>query len=348
MLGAGFASGQEVLQYFTSHGIIGVLGAFIVAVLFGIMGMLLVRIGFRLQATSHHEVIHQISGRYLGKAFDIILMLTLFGIGVVMLAGAGPIFNQQFGIPTFLGTLLMSTLVLLTIMTGVERVVRVIAFITPVFLLIIVFINIYSALNIEHSFNNLENMALQQNSISSNWLFSSINYLAVVTLTNAAMLFIMGGNETKEKQALFGGLLGGFFCGILVLVSTLAIYVNIEVMAGVQIPTLVLANQISPLFGFIFSIALFGMIYSTAVSLFFSFNSRFFQPKTRKFNGFSILTLIVAFGLGLFGFSDLVSVVFPLVGYSGMAFIVVVIVATFRLNHIFKSMPSTTEQEKSG
>lgn len=347
VLGAGFSSGQEVLQYFTSHGINGVWGALVVAVFFGIMGMLLVRIGFRLQATSHQEVIQQITGPFLSKVFDIILMLTLFGIGVVMLAGAGPIFNQQFGIPTYIGTLLMTLLVLLTIMIGVEKIVRVIAFITPVFLLIIIFINIYSAVPIKISFENLEAMAVQQNSISGNWFFSAVNYLSVITLTNAAMLFIMGGNESKEKHALFGGLLGGFFCGLLVLISTLALYANIDVVAGVQIPTLVLANQMSPLFGLIFSISLFGMIYSTAVSLFFSFNSRFFEPRTKKFNSFSVITLVVAFSLGLYGFSDLVSIVFPLVGYMGMAFIVIIIIASLKLNQTIKAMSSSSQNEAS-
>lgn len=331
VLGAGFASGQEIMQYFTSLGKVGILGSIVVAVLFGITGMLLVSIGSRLKAVSHMEVIRRISGRYLGMGYDLVLIFTLFGIGVVMLAGAGPIFNQQFNIPTYIGTILMTGLVLITIMAGVKRVIQVLAVITPVFLLVIIFVNIYSMITSSNSSADLEAIAVQQYSVSNHWFSSAFNYVSLVTLTNAAMLFIMGGNETNGKHAAIGGFLGGLFCGILVLVSNIAIYQNIDIVAALQMPTLGLASEISPLLGLIFSITLFGMIYGTAVSMFFSFSARFFEPKTKGFNLFSVIGLIVACSLGFYGFSDLVSIVFPIIGYLGYIFIVIIVVGAFRI-----------------
>ena len=64
IVGAGFASGQEVLQYFTSFGLLGIIGAIILTALFAYLGMVLTRLGSRLQTTSHKEVIYKISGRY--------------------------------------------------------------------------------------------------------------------------------------------------------------------------------------------------------------------------------------------------------------------------------------------
>ncbi|WP_339229516.1 hypothetical protein NSQ77_05790 [Oceanobacillus sp. FSL K6-2867] len=331
VLGAGFASGQEIMQYFTSFGQIGIFGSVVVAVLFGITGMLLVSIGYRLKAVSHMEVIRKISGRYLGMGYDIVLIFTLFGIGVVMLAGSGPIFNQQFNIPTYVGTILMSALVLITIMAGVKKVIQVLALVTPVFLLVIVFVNIYSMVTSGGSNGDMEAIAVQQHSVSKHWFSAAFNYVSLVTLTNAAMLFIMGGNESNGKHAAIGGFLGGLFCGLLVLVSNIAIYQNIDIVATLQMPTLGLASEISPLLGMVFSITLFGMIYGTAVSMFFSFSSRFFEPKTKGFNLFSVLSVIVACGLSFYGFSDLVSIVFPIIGYLGYIFMVTLVVGAFRL-----------------
>lgn len=42
IVGAGFASGQEVLQYFTSFGMMGTFGAMITTALFTYVGMMLV------------------------------------------------------------------------------------------------------------------------------------------------------------------------------------------------------------------------------------------------------------------------------------------------------------------
>lgn len=331
VLGAGFASGQEIMQYFTSFGRIGILGSVVVAILFGITGMLLVGIGHRLKAVSHIEVIRKISGRYLGLGYDVVLIFVLFGIGVVMLAGSGPIFNQQFNVPTYVGTILMSVLVLVTIMAGVKKVIQILAIVTPVFLAVIVFVNIYTLITNGNLSSDMEAIATSQHSVSNHWFTAAINYVSLVTLTNAAMLFIIGGNETNGKHAAIGGFLGGFLCGLLVLISNIAIYQNIDIVATLQMPTLGLATAISPVLGLIFTIPLFGLIYSTAVSMFFSLSSRFFEPKTTGFNVFSVISIVVACGLSFYGFSDLVSIVFPIIGYFGYVFMVILVVGAFRL-----------------
>src|SRR5690606_33829294 len=137
IVGAGFASGQEVLQYFTSFGIEGIFGAVLATSLFAYLGMVLANIGSRLKAQSHKSAIYEISGRYLGVIVDAIIIFTLFGVGVVMIAGAGSTVNQQFGLPVFVGSLIMTVLVTLAMMLKVDKVIGVIASITP-FLLIFI------------------------------------------------------------------------------------------------------------------------------------------------------------------------------------------------------------------
>ena len=137
IVGAGFASGQEILQYFTSFGLLGTVAAIIATALFAYLGMTLTLLGSLMRTTSHKDVIYKISGRYLGIVVDYIIILTLFGVGVVMIAGAGANLNQQFGLSHFIGSLLMVVLVMLTIMLNVEKVVAVIGSITPFLVLTI-------------------------------------------------------------------------------------------------------------------------------------------------------------------------------------------------------------------
>ena len=49
IVGAGFASGQEILQFFTSFGPISIVGTLVATVLFAFLGMNLTQLGSRLQ-----------------------------------------------------------------------------------------------------------------------------------------------------------------------------------------------------------------------------------------------------------------------------------------------------------
>lgn len=65
IVGAGFASGLEVLQFFTSFGWLSFFGVIVATLLFAFLGMNITQIGSRLQTHSHKEVVYSICGRYL-------------------------------------------------------------------------------------------------------------------------------------------------------------------------------------------------------------------------------------------------------------------------------------------
>ncbi|PQD97246.1 hypothetical protein CYL18_02660 [Pradoshia eiseniae] len=331
IIGAGFASGQEILQYFTSFGMMGTVGAAISIVLFGFLGMVLTKIGSRLDTDSHKEVIYKISGRYLGILIDSILVFILFGIGVVMISGSGSIFAQQFGMPQYVGIILMTVLVLIAILSNVDQVVKIIASITPFLIIGVVVLFVYSLATKDYSFMELDALAKEQPSATAHWFTSVINYVSLAITMGASMTLVMGGDESKERIASYGGMLGGIGVGILIVIHHLAILAKIDVVGDYDMPSLGLANHISPIFGVIYSVILFGMIFNSAVSMFFSFGTRFFTPKTKKFNWFVGGTLLIAFGASFFGFKQLVSIFYPLFGYLGMILIAILIIAFIRM-----------------
>src|SRR5699024_3696454 len=113
IVGAGFASGEEILQYFTGFGYLGTIAAIVSTFLFGFFGMSLSTIGNRLQSLTYKNAIYIISVLWLGYIVDAILIFTLFGVGVVMVAVAGSSLNQQFALPLFVGSLLLVILIML-------------------------------------------------------------------------------------------------------------------------------------------------------------------------------------------------------------------------------------------
>lgn len=331
IVGAGFASGQEILQYFTSFGLLGIVGAIVSTALFAYLGMILTRLGSRMRTTSHKEVIYKISGRYLGILVDYIIIFTLFGVGVVMIAGAGSNLNQQFGLPPFVGSLLMVVLVMLTVMLNVNKVVGIIGSITPFLILAVVFVSVYSLVTMDSSFADLNSTALAVKTTLPNWFISSINYVSFNIAVGASMALVMGGAEKNEKVAAWGGLVGGLGLGILILLSHLAIFAKIETVGDAQLPMLAIINEFSPVLGIFMAFILYGMIFNTAVSMFYSFGARFVQIDTKKFNVFVFVTLIIGFSLSFVGFTKLVAYFYPLIGYLGLFLVAALVYTSFKL-----------------
>ncbi len=336
IVGAGFASGQEVLQYFTSFGLMGIMGAIIATALFAYAGMTLVWLGSRMKTTSHKEVIYKISGNTLGLVIDYILIFTLFGVGVVMIAGAGSNLTQQFDLPFSAGSILMTILVLLVGMLKVDKVVNIIGSITPFLILFVLIISIYSFLTADGSLATLDSVAREQQTTLPNWFISGINYVSFNIAVGASMALVMGGAVTNRKTAALGGLAGGIGIGVLILLSNLAIFSKVEQVGGTEMPMLAIVNNISPLMGTIMSIVIFTMIFNTALSMFFSFTARFAEAGTSKFKIFYTVTVLIGFIVSFVGFTDLVAYFYPLIGYLGLVLIAVLIAAPFRIRKVEK------------
>ncbi|ETP67442.1 membrane protein [Planococcus glaciei] len=317
IVGAGFASGQEILQYFTSFGIMGIFAAFISTVMFAYLGMSLTRLGSRMQKTSHKEVIYGISGKILGTIVDYIIIFTLFGVGVVMVAGAGSIFTQQFGLPAALGSTILIVLVILTIMLNVEKVIAIIGGITPFLILTVVVLAVYSLSTMDSSFSFLDPIAKEQLSAVPNWFLSALNYASFNIAVGASMAIVMGSTEKDEKIAARGGLFGGLGLGALIMLSHLAIFAKVDEVGNAEMPMLQIANDISPIVGWFMSFILFGMIFNTAVGMVYAFSARFMQSGTAKFKIFVIIVGIISYVLSFVGFTKLVNMFYPVVGYLG-------------------------------
>ena len=331
IVGAGFASGQEVLFYFTSYGHMGTFGAVLATALFAYLGMTLTRLGSQTKTKSHKEVIYKISGRYLGVVVDAIIIFTLFGVGVVMIAGAGSLLNQQFGLVPVVGSTIMIILVIVTVMLNVQKVIGIIGSITPFLVLTIIVVGVYSLFTLDLSFNELEPIAKNQDSGFPNWFISAINYVSFNIAVGAAMSLVLGGAEKDKKTAALGGLIGGLGLGVMIILSHLAIFSKVDVVAGYDMPMLKIVDDISPVLAIGMSIVLFGMIFNTAVGMFYAFVARFFEMNTKKSNFAIMLTGAVAFLASFAGFIGLVKFFYPLIGYLGLFLVAALIYSPFKM-----------------
>lgn len=337
IVGAGFASGQEILQYFTSFGTAGILAGVVSTVLFAYVGMMLVWLGSKFKAEGHNDVIHKLTGgTVFGKVIawlvDIVLIIALFGFGVVMLAGGGSNFEQQFGIPAVYGTALMVILVLLFGMLRVDSVVK----ITPLLIICIIIVAIYCLFTMSGSFSELDTLAKSHKSAVPHWFIAGVNYVSLNVGLGASMSIVMGGNERNSKVAAWGGLAGGFVLGLMIMVSHLAIFSKIETVGHLPLPMLGLVNDISPILGVFMSIVVYLMIFNTCLGMFYSLATRFTEIETNQFKIFYTIFTLIGFVISFAGFTDLMTFFYPVIGYMGIIIIIVLIYAPFKMKRIKK------------
>src|SRR5690554_7366093 len=104
VIGGGFASGNEVLQFFTGYGLAGIAGSVVAAVLFAFLGMQIARISSIMQAGSHKQVLYILFGEKAGFVVVVSLSFSLYGVGGGVRRVAAPALAQQFGRGPWVGS----------------------------------------------------------------------------------------------------------------------------------------------------------------------------------------------------------------------------------------------------
>lgn len=326
VVGAGFASGKEILQYFVGFGVQGMWAVTLALIIFGIAGFAILQLGSFFLASDHNRVLTEVSPPITSRFFDILITITLFSMGFVMIAGGGASLNQQFGIPVWVGSAIITVLVILVGMLDVDRVTTIIGSITPFIIVLIVGAAIWSYTHVDYSFAQLNDMALEIGSTLPNWWISAANYVALALAMAVSMSIVMGGQIRDPRVAGRGGMLGGIIYGLLILISSSALFAQIDKVGHSDMPTLMLLTSIHPTFGTVMAFVVFGMIFNTAIGMYYALASRFSKGDPKRFRIWLISMALVGFAISFVGFETFVNYLYPVIGYAGMLLILLLVV----------------------
>lgn len=318
-----------MLQYFVAFGVRGMWGAAAVAATMTVIGLVILQFGSYYQAQEHTAVLSEVTHPWVSKFFDAAVVLTVFSIGVVMFAGAGATVKQQFGWPALSGSVILLAIVLVVGRLDVDRVSRVIGAITPG---IIVCIAIGFGCAVAHAPANLAQLAPALGSIQTQlpnpWI-AALNYAGFSMMVPLSMSVVIGGYYLHPRIAGLGGFIGGAFFGLLLLSSAIALYLKADVVAHQELPMLALVAELTPWLGIAMALAIYGMILNSAIGMFYALGRRF-SGEGKNFYLRFVVIVLVGFGLGFIGFKNLVTYLFPVLGYLGVVLTLILCVAWVR------------------
>ncbi|MHC1671861.1 hypothetical protein ACODUM_03280 [Stenotrophomonas maltophilia] len=324
LVGAGFASGQEMQQFFVAFGLSGVWGAMLASALMLFVCVAALQLGSHEQAKEHSRVFEVISNPVIAGILDITIVITLFATGLVMLASAGANMTQQFGWPAWLGTGLALTGVLLGGLMDVDKVSRTIATVIPGMVIMLIGISVATIAGSDYQVANLERAASKLQTPLPNWWVAALGYVGLCTISAVSMTIVIGGNLLDSRHAGYVGILGGLTHAILLVMAVLALYCGIELVAGEPLPMLSLATHVSPILGLTMSITIFIMSISSALAMFYALGKRLTRHRPARFLPVYSGVVSAGFAISFIGFQPLITHVYPVLGYLGLAVIAVV------------------------
>ncbi|OFM29101.1 hypothetical protein [Corynebacterium sp. HMSC072A02] len=329
VVGAGFASGQEALQYFVAFGNMGLWGVLLASALMIITGVAILQLGSYFQADEHTAVYDKISGPIVSRVLDWGTLATLFSIGFVMFAGGGSTISQQFdGVPIWVGGAVMLVLVLLVGLLDVDKVSNVIGAITPFIIIFVVLATGYTIIVTDVDWSSANDFAVNNvESPLSNWWLAALNYTGLNVMCAVSMSIVIGGNILDNRAVGVGGLIGGFFYLLLLTLLVVSLYMVAPDVHKQDLPVLTLINNVNPILGYFMTFIIYGMVFNTAIGMFYAMGKRLTRKKPKLFYPVYAGACVVGFILSFIGFKQLVSSVYPILGWIGLLMIAVMVIS---------------------
>lgn len=323
VIGSGFATGQEVLQFFSSFGYMNYAVILINLVGFIGIGYLLMVTGYDNKTESKFNQFEYFCGNKLGKFYTWLITATLLLLIPVLVAGGGATLNEYYGVNAYIGSAIMAGLVLLAYLIGFERMVKIISSLGPViifFSLIVGIITLFMDMEKWAEIPSYED-ALAPYHAAPHWLLSGMLYLGLNFFPGSTYFTQLGYTAQSKKELKYAAILGGSALLLSITVVSTAIMLNGNATAGLDIPVLFLARKISYIFGAVFSIMLVLGIFSSCSVMMWSVCSRF-SFKRKAWNTLCAVGVAVfAYLVSLLSFGKLIGTVYPIIGYIGLLFI---------------------------
>src|SRR3712207_2968390 len=251
IIGAGFATGREILNFFASFGYYAYGATLVTLVGFIFTVKIVMEIGYIHKDESDFRQYNYFCGNKFGKIYYTVVPIFLFLLIGILISATGSTLQENFGVNKILGSSIMAVIILLSYLSGFERFIQLISKICPILICFFIIIGIVVILKDFDKISEIgRSQAILRNyQTSHNWIFSGFLYFSLAVSAGGTYISKLGASSKNLKQIKYGSILGCIeVCAAIAIIST-AILLNADAMLKVDVPTLYLARRISPLIG---------------------------------------------------------------------------------------------------
>jgi len=317
LMGAGFASGKEMWQFFGVFGSKGFLGLLFISGLFIALGLVIVYIGSSLGTGDLSKIIFPYEQPLFERIIGLVVAAFLFMAYFAMLAAGGALTEAQFGIPRAIGSSLLMLLVVFTAIKGFTKVSGRLGKVVPILLGATLVLAIAILSQEYKSIDGRQIMMASQ--LAPNWfiaaiVFVSYNMMGAIPILGSCTLYTEDPRIVRRGAVIGGAFLGG--CAMILYLVTIT-----DPMASLQsdLPMLTFAQRLAPFVGTLYSLILLISVFGTATSCFYGFSTKL--PECEKRDVLVWIAAVAGLAASMMGFSKIVAIFYPLEGYLGFLFL---------------------------
>lgn len=320
VIGAGFASGQEIMRYFVKYNARNLSGVVFAALMFVCIAFLILKRTYKYNISSFDEYIHTVAGR---GAFAVRALVTLFMFAgfFTMLSGCGTLMSETFNIGRSWGIWLMAAASFAVLISGNRGIVALNTVLVPVMVLGMGYLCVASV--------TVWSVPTFSAVSVDNYITSALRYVSYNTITAGAVLIPLRPYLSR-RSARYGAYLGGGILGLLIFLVWFALKTNYAAAIG-ELPLFTLSGYGGALFEKFYAVVLLLAMYTTAASNGFGIMSQMNIEKKSKPERilYSLVFCLAAVLPAYIEFSSLVEHLYGFFGWVGMAWMVMIIASEF-------------------
>lgn len=315
MIGAGFASGQEMYLFFFSYGIEGLIGILISSLIIGVVISKTFQVVNRYGIDTYKDFLKVLIKRK-GKIAPVInfiinsfILITFF----IMIAGFGAYFEQELGINSLIGSSILAILTFVIFMTSVKGVVKANELLVP---LLIGFLAVIGITNLkEIPFGALGNYMIRVK--ENSFVLSAILYSSYNSILLIPVLLTLKNYLKDKKQILSIATISTIIIILLsIIVFLLLVRVDVDI-TNLEMPAVYVVSHSFKILRYIYGFIILGSIFTTTISLGTSFLQNITRNK-KSYTQIAVIMCITSVLVSKIGFSNLVNLLYPIFGYLGL------------------------------
>jgi len=349
IIGAGFASGQEINSFFYKYGINGILGiiisVFLISLIIYKVFLIIKKENINtyknflenifennINKKNNNKIINKKNNKIINEKnnlkinneklnknkylkfsniTNIIINIFLIISFFIMIAGFGAYFNQEYNMSSLLGSGILAGMCLIIFMNNIEGLLKINKYLIPILIFFMIIIGI-------KNINNFNIIEINNKKIINNFLPSILNGIIYASYNIILLIPVLITLKNKiKKNNIF---LISFFSGIILFILSLIIYsllMNIKINSNqIEMPTVYVVGKYFPEFQKVYEFIILTSILTTAISEGISVLENTCKTK-KSYTQVAVILCITGVIFSKIGFSNLINLLYPIFGILG-------------------------------
>ena len=322
-LGAGYVSGQEIWQFFGRFGIGALPGLALAMVLMGAIGVMLWELAKGLDMTEMDRLVVEKDVPVLRISLSVVQAVMLFGFTVIMCAGGVALCVQQWGLPAVPCAVALAVAVAAVSLAGIPGLVNLFSGLVP----LLCVVTVAAAVAAPLICGGIP-PAPPAESAFGGWPVSAVVFFAYNTFGVIGILAPVGPMAADRKSIRRGVVIGCVILAVIAL-SVLVAMSAVPASIAAEMPMLAVIAHCFPWLAAPYAVvmlaAMFGAALGCQVALMTFLEEKFAAVRAHRVLWTAGLMTAALLG-SLVGFSDLIGLVYPIFGWCGIGFLVLLAV----------------------